>query len=288
MSTPQLTPGERTPAPESPDEMMLYEHEPTELELARMSFFEHLAELRKRLLYSIVALFVGFVACWTVAKDIYKLLLWPLQQGLDPAKYATIAMHHRDLAEPVFTLMKAAILGGVFVAAPVVMYQLWKFVGPALYPREQRMVVPFVLLGTLFFFAGAAFCFTVVIPFGYRYLVEFSEDISSPMLMISDYFALTTKLLLGFGLIFEMPVAAMFLSRVGVITHRHLLKHWRIAVVGAFVIGAILTPPDVITQCLMAIPLLILYFLSAGVAYVFTKQREAREQAMLQELEQED
>lgn len=241
---------------------------------ARMSFMEHLRELRRRLVYSMLAIGVGFGICWGFVHDLFALLLRPLEVA-KPGSLETM-MHHKDMAEPFFTLLKTAVVGGVFLAIPVVLYNIWKFIAPGLYPNEKRMVLPFVGLATVFFFLGGLFCYFAVMPLGYRFLLDFSMDVSQPTLMMNEYFGLTTKLLLGFGIVFEMPVVAMFLSAVGLLTHRTLIKYWRHAFVACFVIGAILTPPDVITQTMMAVPLMVLYGFSTIVAWFFTKKHEAR------------
>jgi sec-independent protein translocase protein TatC len=173
-------------------------------------------------------------------------------------------------------LLKTALFGGVFLSVPFILYQMWLFIGPGLYDHEKKAVIPFVMLSYVFFLMGAAFSFWVVLPKGYEFLLTFSLPISQPELMMSEYLAITTKLVIGFGVIFQLPVVIMFLSSIGIVTHRHLLKFWRYAVVISFIVAAILTPPDVVTQVLMAVPLSILYFLSIGVAWYFTTKRERR------------
>jgi sec-independent protein translocase protein TatC len=259
------------------------EHEQQEELDGQMSFLDHLAELRRRIVYGLIAILVGFGICWFWITDIFHLLLLPLTIAAPEMDLAQ--MHHKDLAEPFFTLLKLGIVCGIFVGSPVLLYNIWKFIAPGLYPNERKVVVPFVVLATFFFFLGASFCYFIVIPFGYRFLLDFSMQVSQPTLMMNEYFSLTMKLLLGFGIVFEMPVVAMFLSAVGIITHRTLLYHWRIAVVGAFIIAAMLTPPDVVTQAMMAGPLLILYGISVCVAWVFTRRREKKQAAFEASLE---
>lgn len=241
---------------------------------ARMSILEHLGELRTRVIRSLVAFAVGFAIAWTWVEQIFLMLQWPLQSAAPDAALAQ--MHHKDLAEPFFVLLKTAMFGGVFLSVPFILYQMWLFIGPGLYDHEKKAVLPFVALSYVFFLIGAAFCFWVVLPKGYEFLLTFSLPISQPELMMSEYLAITTKLVIGFGAIFQLPVIIMFLSSIGIVTHRHLLKFWRYAVVIAFIVAAILTPPDVVTQVLMAVPLCILYFLSIGVAWYFTTKRERR------------
>lgn len=248
---------------------------------ARMSVFEHLRELRVRFLKSFVAIAVGFGICWTWAEPLFQFLLIPLQNAAPEAELAQ--MHHKDLAEPFFVLLKTSILGGVFIALPVVIFQLWSFVSPGLYDHEKKTLLPFMVSSFFFFLLGSTFCFVVVMPQGYEFLLGFSETVSQPELMMSEYLGLTSKLLIGFGIIFQLPIVTSFMAKVGLITHRHLITYWRHSVVASFIVAAILTPPDVVTQVLMAVPLCVLYFLSIGVAWYFTRQNErkaARESAM--------
>lgn len=246
------------------------------LEDLRMSFLDHLGELRRRLIFSLIAVGIAFGICWFFVAEIFDFLQQPLILAAPQEHMA--ALHQADMAEVFFTALKAALLAAVFLASPVVLYQIWKFVAPGLYPDEKKAVLPFLILGTLFFFTGAAFCYYVVIPLGYGFLFDFSESFADPVLMIQDYFSLTTKLLLAFGIVFEMPVATYFLSSVGLVTHRMLIDQWRIAVVVSFVLAAILTPPEVVTQVLLAGPMILLYGLSIAVAYVQTRRRERSEQ----------
>lgn len=240
---------------------------------ARMTVLEHLYELRKRVSLALIGVVVGFAVSWIFVEQIFAWLLIPLQTAAPDLALAE--MHHKDLAEPFFALLKTAIFSGIFLSAPWILYQLWSFIAPGLYDNEKKIAIPFVTLATVFFVGGSSFCFFLVMPYGYKFLLDFSMEISQPELMMNEYLNLTTKLLLGFGFIFEMPVFSMFLSSIGVLTHRHLLKFWRYSVVIAFIISAMLTPPDVVTQSMMAVPLVFLYFVSVGVAWFFTTRREA-------------
>lgn len=241
----------------------------------RMSFLEHLGELRRRVVFSLIAVFIAFGICWLFVFEIFAFLQQPLLLAAPEEQSANL--HQQDLAEVFFTLLKTALLAAVFAASPVVLYNIWKFVAPGLYPNEKRAVLPFIFMGTLFFFLGASFCYYLVIPLGYGFLFDFSAEIADPVLMIESYFALTIKLLLAFGIVFELPVATYFLSAIGVLTHRHLIKQWRIAVVVSFLLAAMLTPPDVLTQMLLAGPMIILYAISIGVAWFQTRRRERRQ-----------
>lgn len=250
----------------------------------QMTLFEHLAELRKRMIYCLVAVGVGFGVSWTWAEEIFAFILVPLQKAAPTKEMAQI--HYKDLIEPFFTLVKTSFVAAIFLAIPFILYQLWQFIAPALYKEEKRLAIPFVFLASLFFFGGASFCYFFVMPYGFNFLFKFSMGFSNPMLMMSEHYSLAIKLLLAFGVVFEMPVVAMFLSAMGVITHRTLITYWRYSVVASFIFAAILTPPDIGTQIAMAVPLVILYGVSIIVAYFFTRSRERKEAALLASLEQ--
>jgi len=232
-----------------------------------MPLTEHLRELRERLIRALLAVAVGFAACYNFAEALFDFLTLPLV-GLESAG-TTIRLIGTGVPEAFFTKLKVAAIGGVFLASPMILYQLWAFVVPGLYDSEKRYARPFVFFGTLFFFAGAGFCYAVVLPLGYQFFLEQYVSIGvAPEIRISEYLTFTSRLLLAFGATFEMPVVAFFLARIGLITHRTLLDAGRYAIVIIFIVAAILTPPDVVSQVLMAGPLLVLYVISIGVAYL--------------------
>lgn len=243
-----------------------------EEEEGQMSLFEHLAELRTRLIRSIIAVTIGAGASWAWVEEVFKFLMMPLKKAAPAAVMANV--HYKDMSEPFITLMKTALFTGVFVTIPFVLYQLWSFIAPGLYAHEKKIAGPFVALATLFFYGGASFCYFVVMPFGFQFLFAFSSSVATPTLMMSEYYSTVVTLMLAFAFVFEMPVLSMFLSALGVLTHRPMVQYWRYAVVAIFVIAAILTPPDVLSQMSMAIPMLILYALSTAVAYMFTMRYE--------------
>ncbi len=263
------------------------EHPVDPLDEARMSIIEHLAELRIRLIYSIIGIFIGIAVCWIWVDQLFVYLLLPLKEAVPDGHLNLAQIHHKDLAEPFFAMLKIAVVGGIFASSPVSLYNLWKFIAPGLYSREKKIAAPFVVMATLFFFGGAAFCFYLVLPFGYRYLINFGLGVtSSPELMLSEYLSLTTKMLLVFGAVFELPIVTAFLAGMGVVDHHSLLKHWRAAIIVAFIVGAVLTPPDPMTQCLLAVPLCLLYGISVGVAFFFSKRKQERDEEMMKELEE--
>ena len=235
-----------------------------------MTFMEHLAELRQRLLYSAIAVVVAMIGAFFFAEYLFYWLVQPLVVALPEGEKA---IKYINPVEPFLVYLKLSFLAGLFIASPVVLYQAWRFVAPGLYPREKRAIVPFVLSGTLFFVGGALFCRYVVLPVGLLALMGVGSQAelftAEPAITMREYFDVSTKLLLAFGLVFEMPVVVLFLSWIRLITYKTLLKHWRIAIVLSFLVAAILTPPDVGTQLMLAGPMIVLYFFSIGIAWVF-------------------
>jgi len=249
---------------------------------ARMPLTAHLEELRSRLLRSLLAIAVGFSLSYAFAERLFEFLTRPLlglnQAGPDAVPVNLIGT---GIAEAFFTKLKVAFLAGIFLASPVILYQLWRFVAPGLYDTEKRYARPFVFFGTAFFLSGAAFCYQVVMPVGYRFLIEQYGTIGiNPEIRISEYLTFTARMLLAFGVTFELPVFTFFLARIGVVTHQMMIGYARYAVLIIFVVAAVLTPgPDVASQLLMAAPLLVLYVLSIGVAYVFGTRPAAAAEA---------
>ena len=233
---------------------------------ARMSIIEHLKELRIRLLRAAIALAVGFFIAYAIDDQIFNALTWPIRE----VSHGKILLIGTGVGEAFFTKLKVALIAGLFIASPAVFYEIWKFIAPGLYDSERKMARPFVIFATLFFVAGGYFCWAVVFKIGYAFfLSEYASIGITPTIRISEYLAFSTKLLLAFGITFEMPVFAFFLTRVGIVDHKMMLHYLRYAIVAIFIVSAALTPPDMVSQFLLAIPLLALYGLSIGVAYVF-------------------
>jgi sec-independent protein translocase protein TatC len=242
----------------------------------KMPLTAHLEELRWRLIRAMLAIAVGFAASYAFAEQLFDFLTRPLL-ALNTADSAqAVNLIGTGVAEAFFTKLKVALMAGVFIASPVVFHQIWRFVAPGLYEHERRYARPFVFFGTLFFVGGAAFCYTIVLPVGYRFFIEQYSSIQiSPEIRVSEYLTFTARLLLAFGVTFELPVFTFFLARIGVVTHRMMLRYSRYAILLIFILAAVLTPgPDVASQLLMAGPLLLLYAASIGVAYVFGKREE--------------
>jgi sec-independent protein translocase protein TatC len=254
----------------------------------KLSFTGHLEELRKRLAVCIVAVGIGFVVSLFYSKEIYVLLSRPLYLAFKYLKLKDSAIHFANPIEPFFTYLKLSLVTGFFIASPVVLYQLWKFVAPGLYPREKKYAAPFVLVSSIVFIGGAAFGYFVVFPWGFKFFLSFADPASSlsefnipslkikPTLMMGQYLSFTTKLLLAFGIVFELPVFLFFLCLADVINYQHLWRFGRYAILIFVIIGAMLTPPDVITQIMMALPLCILYLLSLFCAYLIHLSRKGK------------
>lgn len=242
-----------------------------------MPLTEHLAELRQRLIRALLAIGVGFSICYSFVDRLFGVLTAPLYR-LNEQKVALIGT---GVAEAFFTQLKVAFIGGVFLAIPVILFQLWQFIVPALYDTERKYARPFMVFGTIFFVLGASFCYFVVLPVGFLYFIQQYALIEiEPQLRISEYLSFTSQMMLAFGTTFELPVVTFFLARIGLVTHRTLIQQGRYAIVVIFVVAAVLTPPDVASQMLMAVPLLALYGLSVIVAWAFaTKRPEAIEPA---------
>jgi len=249
----------------------------------KMPLTAHLEELRWRIIKALAAVTVGFIASYNFTDTLFELLARPLltiNAGAD-ANGRVVTLIGTGIGEAFFTKLKVALIAAIFVASPVVLYQIWQFVAPGLYDTEKRYARPFVFFGTFFFVAGATFCYLLVLPVGYRFFMEQYGTIGvEPQIRISEYLTFTARMLLAFGATFELPVFTFFLARVGLVTHRMMLRTARYAVLVIFIVAAMLTPgPDVASQLLMAGPLLVLYALSIGVAYVFGKTRPATDSA---------
>ncbi len=240
-------------------------------ELKRMTLLEHLEELRRRLAWSIAAVFVGFLLCWYWAPPIFAWLSVPITQFLPKGEKLAFT----GLVDPFMLYMKVALLAGIFVASPVVLYQLWLFVSPALYRHERRVAVPFLVFTTGFFLGGGYFGYKVAFPMVVRFLLQVGQDFRQ-VITINEYFSMASKVILGLGLVFELPVLILLLARLGVVTHRFLLRYFRYAVLVIFIIAAVITPtPDIPTQCVFAFPMIGLYLLGVLVAWVFGKKAPA-------------
>lgn len=229
-------------------------------DLPRMSLLEHLDELRKRILHSLVAVTVGFFVCWPFADRIYGFLERPIKELLPEGKKLVFT----GVTDAFILYIKVAALAAVFLSSPYLLYQIWKFVSPGLYKRERMYVLPFILFGSVFFIGGGAFAYYVAFPFAAEFLLDVGERFE-PMLTIERYFRFLLTIMLGLGLMFELPVLIFLLSQMGLVTPRFLLRHFRWAVLAIFTVAAVITPtPDVVNLCLFALPTIGLYLLGIG------------------------
>ncbi len=233
-----------------------------------MGLMDHLNELRWRLVRCFIAAGVGFLLCWTVVEPIFDFITAPLLSAL-PAHGTAM---YTTLPEPFFVRMFVAFVTGLFVTSPYIFYQIWAFISPGLYEEEKKGLLPIALLSAIFFIGGGVFCYFIVFPYAFNFFLGFSSEQIQAMPRITDYLDFVIKLLLAFGLIFEMPLFSFFLSRMGVITAQMMRKARRYAVLCIFIVAAILTPPDVVSQLLMAMPMLLLYEISILVAAAFGRK----------------
>lgn len=253
----------------------LAEEEKEEDDESAMGLMDHLGELRMRLVRCAIAVAIAFSVCWYYVDPLFNALVEPLLAVLPDGAHA----QYTTLPEAFFTRMLIAFVASLFLASPAIFYQIWAFVSPGLYDEEKRYIIPIALLSAIFFTSGATFCYFIVFPYAFNFFISFSspEIVLTPK--ISDYLSFVLKLLFAFGLIFEMPIFTLFLSRLGVITAKMMRKCRKYAIVIIFILAAILTPPDVISQLLMAAPMLLLYEFSIGIAAIFGRKPKKPEKA---------
>jgi sec-independent protein translocase protein TatC len=237
----------------------------------QMPLTTHLEELRRKLIIAGVSWLVAFLACYSYAELLFDLIADPVRHAL-PEGTSLVFI---TATEPFFTYLKISALAALLVSMPVIFWQIWSFIAPGLYKKEKRYVLPFVLASTLCFAVGAFFGYSFVFPMAFKVLIEFgtgSGDISA-MLSMGSYLSLSSKLLLAFGLVFELPVVIFFLARLGIVDHKMLGRNRKFALLAAFLIGAMLTPPDVFSQAALAVPFVVLYEVGIIVARLFGKRR---------------
>jgi len=241
-----------------------------------MSFLDHLEELRKRLVYSIIAVVAGFFVCWGYAENIFGLMQKPIMDALHrngmPEKLVYL-----NPTEPFNLYLKIGFMAGLFVASPIVLYQVWLFISPGLYRNEKKYVFPFMISTVGLFLAGGFFGYKMVYPAALDFLVGYGKQFQ-PMITIGEYTDLFLTIIVGLGVVFELPILVFFLALMGIVTAGWMWRNVRYSILVIFVIAAILTPTtDIMNMCLFALPMVVLYILSIGVAYlVHPKQRRAR------------
>jgi sec-independent protein translocase protein TatC len=245
-----------------------------------MSFWDHLGELRNRLVKAALGVTIAVVVCFIYATELREFLAAPLHKAWIAANMpGKPELQVLAMMDAFMTDMRVAMTGGLFLAAPVLFYQFWMFIAPGLYAREKRFVVPFVTTSVFMFLLGAAFCYYVVLPWTIQWLLAYTQSSTAQTavvynLTLNDYIRDATKILVAFGAVFEFPLLVAFLAFAGILTHRSLLRFWKISVVMIFIIAAFLTPPEPVSQLMMAIPMVLLFFASVGIAYLIGKSKE--------------
>ncbi len=239
----------------------------------KLPFTAHLEELRKRLIVSFVAVGIGFVVSYGFKEKLFGILVQPLKKVMDPGE----TLIYTGLPEAFFTYLKVSLLSGIMLATPVLLYQFWMFVAPGLYKKEQRILIPIVLLSSIFFIGGALFGYFIVFPWGFKFFLGFATETIRPLPSMKEYLAFSAKLLLAFGLVFELPLVITFLARLGLVSVPFLKKNRKYAILLFFAGAAMLTPPDVVTQVMMALPLMLLYEISILGARIFGREKPTAE-----------
>jgi sec-independent protein translocase protein TatC len=221
-----------------------------------------------------MSIFVAIVPAYIFSKDVFAILARPVTQYLPEGT----KLAYTGLTEPFMLYIKVAFLTALFAVSPFIFLQIWLFVAPGLYQKEKKYVIPFVLFTTVFFAGGALFGYFIVYPWACRFFIQLGADFQ-PVLTVNQFFSLTLKVLLGIGVVFEMPTLIFFLSRMGIITSKWMIKNFKYAVLAIFIIAAVITPtPDMITQSIIAGPMLALYAFSILIAFLFGKERKIRKE----------
>ncbi|MHC4458299.1 MAG: twin-arginine translocase subunit TatC [Planctomycetota bacterium] len=238
-------------------------------EEGKAPFTAHLEELRKRLITCFIAVGVGFAISYGFKEKLFQILVQPLLRVMETGEKLIFT----GLPEAFFTYLKVAFLSGLMLAAPIIIYQFWMFVAPGLYDREKRLMLPIVFLSSFFFVGGALFGYFIVFPWGFKFFLGFAGEHIRALPSMKEYLGFSAKLLLAFGLVFELPLVITFLAKLGLVSVDFLKKNRKYALLLFFAGAAILTPPDVVTQIMMALPLMLLYEISILGARIFGRQK---------------
>ena len=236
-----------------------------------MAISEHLGELRKRLMIAALAWLVAFIGCYSYGEKLFEYIAAPVRQALPEGSSLVFI----NATEPFFTILKVSALAGLVVAFPIIIWQVWSFISPALYGHEKKLAIPFVFFSSLCFGTGTYFGFTLVFPMIFSFLVTYGTNVGgiNAMLSMGAYLTLASRLLIAFGLVFELPIVIFFLARLGVVDYKWLARNRKFALLLAFVMGAVLTPPDIFSQASIALPFIILYEIGIVVARLFGKKK---------------
>jgi sec-independent protein translocase protein TatC len=261
--------GAAAPASRPDDDRQIQLTDPDALDDGKMSFLEHLDELRKRLINCVIALVAGCVIAFTFVGRIQAFIMVPLLRFMPEGQTFIFT----DGFEPFMLVMKIGALGGLMIASPFIIWQLWLFIAPGLYSHEKRFAIPFVVFSTIFFLLGAAFSHYIAFPWTWQFFLSWETPYMKFLPSIKPMFGTYVKMLLAFGLIFQLPTIVFFLARMGVVTAGQMARNTKYAVLAIFVVAAVLSPgTDVVSQALMAGPMLGLYGISIVIAWIFAKK----------------
>ncbi|MFW6081665.1 MAG: twin-arginine translocase subunit TatC [Desulfosalsimonas sp.] len=241
-----------------------------EEEEEKLPLTEHLEELRDRLIRSFIALIAGFAVAYFFKERLFAILTRPLIRVMKQGD----SLIFTGIPEAFFTYLKVSLLAGLMLAAPFIIYQFWMFVAPGLYKNERRLMLPITFVSAFFFIGGALFGYFVVFPFGFKFLLGFAGENIQPLPSMKEYLSFSSKLLLAFGFVFELPIVITFMARIGLVTVPFLKRNRKYALLIFFIGAAILTPPDVVTQVMLALPLMVLYEISIIGARIFGRRTE--------------
>lgn len=238
-----------------------------------MGLMEHLDELRRRILHTLASVIVAFLACWAFSRRIYQFLAQPIYNLLPEGEKLVFL----GVTDPFLVYVKVSLLAGIFIASPYVLFQIWRFVAPGLYRRERHAALPFIFFGSTLFAAGGAFAYYVAFPFAIEFLLGVGADFDA-QITVNNYLSFLMAVILGLALMFELPVVILFLARLGLVTPRFLLRHFRWAVLIIFVLAAIITPtPDVFNLLIFSGPAIVLYLVGVALAFWVKPRQDAAE-----------
>lgn len=236
----------------------------------KLPFTAHLQELRSRLIKCFIAVGIGFVLSYGFKEKLFDILTAPLISVMGTGD----TLIYTNLPEAFFTFLKAAFLSGILLSSPIIIYQFWMFIAPGLYHKERRLLLPIIFLSSLFFIGGALFGYYIVFPWGFKFFLGFASETIKPLPSMKEYLSFSSKMLIAFGLVFELPLVLTFLAKLGIVSVAFLKKQRKYALLLFFTGAAILTPPDVVTQIMMALPLMVLYEISIIGAMIFGKKKK--------------
>ncbi len=246
-----------------------------------LTLLGHLNEMRHRLTRVLIVIMLGFVACYGFSEAVYAFLSEPLVKTMPEGSKLMFTAPQGAF----FVYLKVGLVTSLFLTSPFTFYQIWAFIAPGLYKEEKQAVMPLAFFSAFFFIAGASFCYTFVFPIAFQFFMGFATETIVPMISIEEYLSFALKLLIAFGLVFEMPLFAYFLAKLGLLTPEFMRRNRKFAILLIFVVAAILTPPDVFSQVLMAIPMLVLYEVSVYVAVAARKGRDKKTKTAQEEEE---